>query len=92
MLPSVLRSERFQTELTRYRTALDQMSEGAIKTELQGLVNKLLAEVKLLDNAHSELAMNKQLGNLSPDIRDNITQIRKRLQTIVRDWEEAQKA
>jgi hypothetical protein len=68
------------------------MSEGAVKTELQGLVNKLLGEVKLLDNAHSELAMNKQLGNLSPDIRDNITQIRKRLQTIVRDWEEAQKA
>jgi hypothetical protein len=91
MLPSVQQSERFQTELTRYTTALNQMSNGSVKTELQGLVNKLVGEVRLLDNNHNEMIMNRQLGAMSPDIKENITQTRKRIQTIVRDWEEAQK-
>jgi len=91
MLPSVQQSERFQTELTRYTTALNQMSDGSVKTELQGLVNKLVGEVRLLDSNHSEMIMNRQLAAMSPDLKENITQTRKRIQTIVRDWEEAQK-
>jgi len=92
MLPSVQQSERFQTELTRYTTALNQMSDGSVKTELQGLVNKLVGEVRLLDSNHSEMIMNRQLAAMSPDLKENITQTRKRIQTMVRDWEEAQKA
>ncbi len=91
MLPSVQRSERFKIELEEYRTVYEGMSDGPVKTELKTLIGKLVHAVKELDDRHMEMALTRQLGVMAPDIRDTITQTRKRLQTIVRDWKEAQK-
>lgn len=91
MLPTVQKSERFKKELSEYQTVYEQMPEGPIKIELNNLIGKLVNAVKELDSRHLELALTRQLGVMAPDIRDTITQSRKKLQTIVRDWKEAQK-
>lgn len=91
MLPTVQKSERFKQELEQYQVTYDQMSDGPIKSEMKALIGKLIQSVKDLDNRHMELALTRQLGVMAPDIRESITQTRKRLQTIVRDWKEAQR-
>jgi len=69
----------------------EEMPDGPIKLELKNLIGKLVHAVKELDDRHMEMALTRQLGVMAPDIRESITQTRKRLQTIVRDWKEAQK-
>jgi len=91
MLPSVQKSERFKIELEEYKTVYEEMPDGPIKLELKNLIGKLVHAVKELDDRHMEMALTRQLGVMAPDIRESITQTRKRLQTIVRDWKEAQK-
>ncbi len=91
MLPAVQKSERFKIELEEYRTVYEGMSDGPIKIELKSLMGKLVHAVKELDDRHMEMALTRELGVMAPDIRESITQTRKRLQTIVRDWKEAQK-
>ncbi len=91
MLPNVQKSERFRKELAEYQTVYDQMPEGPVKIEFNNLIGKLVNSVKELDDRHLELAVTRQLGVMAPDIRETITQSRKRLQTFVKDWKEAQK-
>ncbi len=91
MLPTVQKSERFKQELAEYQSVYEQMPEGPVKIEFNNLIGKLVNSVKELDNRHLELAITRQLGVMAPDIRDTITQSRKRLQTLVKDWKEAQK-
>jgi len=91
MLPTVQKSERFKQELSEYQSVYEQMPEGPVKIEFNNLIGKLVNSVKELDNRHLELAITRQLGVMAPDIRDTITQSRKRLQTLVKDWKEAQK-
>ncbi len=91
MLPTVQKSERFKQELAEYQSVYEQMPEGPVKIEFNNLIGKLVNSVKELDNRHLELAITRQLGVMAPDIRDTITQSRKRLQTFVKDWKEAQK-
>ena len=90
MLPTIQKSERFKQELNEYQQVFEQMPDGAIKLELKSLIGKLVHSVKELDGQHMELALTRQLGVMTPDMRESITQTRKRLQTIVRDWKEAQ--
>ncbi len=91
MLPTVQKSERFQTELKEYQEVMSSMPDSEIKTEMKTLVGKLVNAVKELDSRHLDLAITRQLGVMAPDIRNSITHTRKRLQTIVRDWKEAQR-
>lgn len=89
MLPAVQKSERFKKEISEYQTVYEQMPDGPLKIEFNNLIGKLINSVKELDNRHVELAITRQLGVMAPDIRDSITQTRKKLQTITRDWKEA---
>ena len=91
MLPTVQKSERFKQEISEYQSVYEQMPEGPIKIEFNNLIGKLVNSVKELDDRHLELALTRQLGVMAPDIRETITQSRKKLQTITRDWKEAQK-
>jgi len=91
MLPTVQKSERFKQEISEYQTVYEQMPDGPIKIEFNNLIGKLVNAVKELDDRHLELALTRQLGVMAPDIRDTITQSRKKLQTITRDWKESQR-
>jgi hypothetical protein len=67
------------------------MPDGAIKQESQQLLNKLVAEIKKLDSMHMEMIYNRQLPTMGGEMKQDITAIRKKLETRIRDWSQAQK-
>jgi len=80
------RSSRFQEDCTKYRTVIDSMPDGAAKQESQQLLNKLIAEIKKLDSMHMEMIYNRQLPTMGDEMKQDITTIRKRLETRIKDW------
>ena len=85
------RSSRFQEDCTKYRTAIDSMPDGASKQESQQLLNKLIAEIKKLDSMHMEMFYSRQLPTMGGEMKQDITAIRKKLETRLKDWSQAQK-
>ena len=85
------RSSRFQEDCAKYRTAIGTMPDGAVKQESQQLLNKLIAEIKKLDSMHMEMIYSRQLPTMGGDMKQDITDIRKKLETRIRDWSQAQK-
>ena len=84
------RSSRFQEDCERYRTAINSMPDGAAKQESQQLLNKLIAEIKQLDNMHMEMVYSRQLPTIGGEMKQDITDIRKKLETRIKDWSQAQ--
>jgi len=84
------RSGRFQEDCTKYRTAIDSMPDSAAKQESQQLLNKLIAEIKKLDSMHMEMVYSRQLPTMGGEMKQDITAIRKKLETRLRDWSQAQ--
>jgi hypothetical protein len=85
------KSSRFQEDYERYSTAIDSMPDGAVKQESQQLLNKLVAEIKKLDSMHMEMIYSRQLPTMGNDMKQDITEVRKKLETRLRDWSQAQK-
>ncbi len=85
------RSSRFQEDCAKYRAAIDTMPDGAVKQESQQLLNKLIGEIKKLDSMHMEMIYSRQLPTMGGDMKQDITDIRKKLETRIRDWSQAQK-
>jgi hypothetical protein len=85
------RSSRFQEDREKYRTAIDSMPDGAAKQESQLLLNKLIAEIKKLDSMHMEMVYSRQLPTMGGEMKQDITAIRKKLETRLKDWSQAQK-
>lgn len=83
------RSSRFQEDCVKYRTAIDSMPDGAAKQESQQLLNKLIAEIKKLDSMHMEMVYSRQLPTMGDEMKQDITTIRKRLETRLKDWLQA---
>jgi hypothetical protein len=67
------------------------MPDGPVKQESQQLLNKLIAEIKKLDSMHMEMIYSRQLPTMGGDMKQDITDIRKKLETRIRDWSQAQK-
>ena len=80
------RSSRFQEDCEKYRTAIETMPDGAVKQESQQLLNKLIAEIKKLDSMHMEMVYSRQLPTMGGEMKQDITAIRKRLETRLKDW------
>ena len=85
------RSSRFQEDCAKYRTAIGTMPDGPAKQESQQLLNKLIGEIKKLDSMHMEMIYSRQLPTMGGDMKQDITNIRKQLETRIRDWAQAQK-
>ena len=66
------------------------MPDGAVKQESQQLLNKLVAEIKKLDSMHMEMIYNRQLPTMGGEMKQDITAVRKKLETRIRDWSQAQ--
>ena len=73
------KSNRFQQDYQRYLDKIQQIPEGEFKQEANGLLNKLVAEVKKLDSMHIEMVITKQMPSIGSDMRQNILSIRQKL-------------
>jgi hypothetical protein len=62
------------------------MPDGAAKQESQQLLNKLIAEIRKLDSMHMEMVYSRQLPTMGGEMKQDITTIRKKLETRLKDW------
>jgi hypothetical protein len=90
-MSSLIKSTRFQEDCEKYRTSIASMPEGAAKQESQQLLNKLIAEIKKLDSMHMEMVYSRQLPTMGSEMKQDITAIRKKLETRIKDWSQAQR-
>ena len=68
------------------------MPEGNVKNETVQLLQKLTYSIKKLDNMHLEMIYSRQLPTMGNEMKDEISDLRKKLETRIRDWAQAQKS
>jgi hypothetical protein len=72
-------TERFQTDVKRYRENIDKLINEQDKLEATRLLNDLIFAVKNMDNMYVEMVYAKQLPTQGNEMRDKIVEIRKKL-------------
>jgi hypothetical protein len=72
-------TERFQTDVKRYRAHIDKMINEQDKIEATRLLNDLIFAVKNMDNMYVEMVYAKQLPTQGNEMRNKIVEIRKKL-------------
>ena len=72
-------TERFQTDVNRYRENIDKLINEQDKLEATRLLNDLIFAVKNMDNMYVEMVYAKQLPAQGNEMRDKIRSIRKKL-------------
>ena len=85
------KSSRFQEDYARYQSAIAAMPEGDFKQDVSHLLKKLVGEIKKLDGMHMEMVYTRQLPSMGTDMKQEITTIRRQLETKIKDWSQAQK-
>jgi hypothetical protein len=85
------KSSRFQEDCDRYQSAIDEMPDGDFKQDIKQLLNKLVGEIKKLDSMHMEMIYTRQLPSMGGDMKQEITTIRRQLETKIKDWKESKK-
>jgi hypothetical protein len=85
------KSSRFQEDYTRYQSAIAEMPEGDFKQDVSQLLKKLVGEIKKLDSMHMEMVYTRQLPSMGTDMKQEITIIRRQLETKIKDWNESKK-
>lgn len=85
------KSTRFVKDCERYESVIATMPQGDVKNETVQLLQKLTYSIKKLDNMHLEMIYSRQLPTMGNEMRDEISNLRKKLETRIRDWTQAQK-
>jgi uncharacterized coiled-coil DUF342 family protein len=80
---SILKSERFQKEYQEYQDKIKKITDDTVRTQATGLLKSLINEIKKLDNQHQDMFAAKNNSAGLSDIRNNITDIRKKLHDIL---------
>ena len=78
-MQQIKKSKIFQTDLARYRTAIEIMPDGPLKIEADRLLSSLIGEVRRMDEMHTEMVYTKQLPSMGQEFREKIGAIRKQL-------------
>ena len=85
------KSTRFIKDCERYESVIATMPEGSVKNETVQLLQKLTYSIKKLDSMHLEMIYSRQLPTMGNEMKDEISDLRKKLETRIRDWSQAQK-
>jgi ribosomal protein S6 len=85
------KSSRFQEDCEKYKSVIDTMPEGNVKNETVQLLQKLTYSIKKLDDMHLEMIYARQLPTMGNEMKEEISGLRKKLETRIRDWSQAQK-
>lgn len=85
---SVIDSPEFKNDLQRFNKEISKISDQSIKEDLEAQVGKLINAVKSLDKQHQELIFSRNIKD-ADRYRSKVTQLRKMIETRLRDWKEA---
>lgn len=86
---SLTKSQRFQEEYNTYKEVANSVTDESLKKTIEGLLSKLVAEIKIIDSQHIDILSNKN-SVANSENKDKILEIRRQLDRIVKDWREAQ--
>jgi hypothetical protein len=78
-------TSRFQTDVARYKEAINKINNVEIKNQAITLLTTLINEVKKLDNQHHEMFHGNQAPMGLGDTRTGIATVRKKLDTLFKD-------
>lgn len=78
-MQTIQESNRFKEEYNVYREKISKIPEGEFKKEVTQLLNKLVAEIRKLDNMHMEMIHSRQLPSMGNDMKQDILTLRKKL-------------
>ena len=84
----LIKSQRFQTEYQSYQAKIETITNIDVKNQAAGILKNLVNEVKKLDSQHQEMFSGNQLPMRLADVRSDIVGIRKKLDTLLKDWEQ----
>ena len=82
----LIKSQRFQAEYQEYCAKIEQITSSDIKNQATILLKTLVNEVRKLDNQHQEMFSGNQVPMGLSDARSGIVSIRKKLDTLLKDW------
>ena len=83
----LIKSSRFQAEYQEYCAKIEQITSSDTKNQATILLKTLVNEVRKLDNQHQEMFSGNQVPMGLSDARGGIVSIRKKLDTLLKDWE-----
>jgi hypothetical protein len=86
MLQEIHKSSRFKKDYDRYSSAISNLPEGDFKSKMTSTLIKLVNEIKKLDGFHTEMIYTRQLPSMGGDIKTTITEIRKELESNLKDY------
>lgn len=90
-MSNLLQSSRFVKDCEKYESVIATMPEGNVKNETVQLLQKLTYSIKKLDSMHLEMIYSRQLPTMGNEMKDEISDLRKKIETRIRDWTQAQK-
>jgi hypothetical protein len=67
------------------------MPENDFKQDVSQLLKKLIGEIKKLDSMHMEMVYTRQLPSMGGDMKQEITAIRRQLETKIKDYQQSKK-
>jgi hypothetical protein len=82
----LIKSERFQKEYQDYYAKIEQITSSETKNQATILLKTLVNEVRKLDNQHQEMFAGNRVPMGLSDARSGIVSIRKKLDTLLKDW------
>ena len=88
MSGDIYKSERFKKDVQKYDTAIKAMPDGATKDDVKRLLSDLVFEVKKMDNMYMDMVYNRQLGSIGNEFRERILNIRKQLDSKIKNFQE----
>ena len=87
MLPTLENSEKFKTEFNNFKEKISQITNETVKKDLNSKLTELLREVRLIDQQHVNMFMNKDLTNTRPDSRSKLSEVRTYIINRLNDWD-----
>lgn len=83
---SLVNSDRFKNDVKKYKEEISQVTDVAYKKLLENYLDKLITQAKSIDNHHSQMMFTKQISTMGDDVRSRIVDIRKTLDSKIKDW------
>lgn len=87
----LIKNPRFQEDYARYQSIITEMPEGDLKKDVSRLLAKLVGEIKKLDSMHMEMVYTRQMPSMGADMKQEISTIRKQLESKIKDWQQIKK-
>ena len=78
------RTERFQNDVSRYRQAIENITNEHDKMEATKLLNDLIYEVKNMDSMYVDMVYGKTLPSLGGEMKEKILNLRKKLDMCIK--------